>query len=240
MGESKGKYMFKVQHVGRSSTPERRALKFANRHIGVDTKVALAMYYDFYAIDEEEMLEGYLVQTPNFNICQSVTGIFDPNRPEFNREVNKLGFSVTMNKSLLNKLKNVNVEIIGTHDTTILSHISGIKDPSTRKEDDTFTVGKTLFIYGQRIRILGEPQVNPDAIEAGIGVFFVPPTGATVQVPALGIYQNDPSFVQVEVPSTLAKNTLFTLRIVTRYTDGGSLLKTPRVIEYRNKIKSNT
>jgi hypothetical protein len=234
-----GKFMLRVQHVGRSTTPETRAAKLAKRNVGLDPEVVLAGYYGMNALEDEEMKEGFLVKTPNFNISQTIHGVFDPTKPIAVGDY-KLGFSVTMNKSLLNELKYVNIEPIGTRDAAVLSHISAIKDPSTRREDGTFTVGETLFIYGERIKVVGNPQVNPDTIEAGIGVFFVPPTGAAVQVPALGIYQNEPSFVQVKAPATLAKNTLFTLRIVTRYTNGDTeLLKTPRVIEYSRKIKSN-
>jgi hypothetical protein len=119
----------------------------------------------------------------------------------------------------------------------VLSHISSVKDPSTKKEDGTFTVGKTLFIYGQRVKVIGNPQEDPDVLEEGIGVFFVPATGSPVEV--TNIHMNEPGFVLVEVPSTLAKNAEFTLRIITRYTGGTELLKTPRVIEYPHKIKSN-
>jgi hypothetical protein len=128
---------------------------------------------------------------------------------------------------------------VGTRDSGVISHIDSILDPVTKRADDTFTVGKPLFIYGHRLRVIGEPQPTEGAVEAGIGVFFVPPTGAAVQVPNTSIFINDPGMLQVEVPATLAKNTEFTLRIVTRFTDSTTLLKTKRTIEYGSKIKSN-
>jgi hypothetical protein len=222
--------------VGGPSTPELRVLEAVEQEVGIQHDLLLAAYYVLFAIERKHMLQGRLVQNPNFNVGPTIHGLFDPDGAGDNTDY-KVNFAVSVNKELRDELKNVHVQIVGTRGTDVLSHISSVMDPSTKKKDGSFTVGKTLFIYGQRIRIEGNPQVNPDTIESGIGVFFVPPTGAAVQVPVLGIYQNEPSFVQVEVPSTLAKNTAFTLRIVTRFSNSSTLLKTPRIIEY--KIKSN-
>jgi hypothetical protein len=146
-------------------------------------------------------------------------------------------FSCTVTKPFAAELKNVTLTLRQQKDFEDFAKITGVEDVLTHKTDNTITVGDDIFITGDKIRILGKEQPTPGVIEPGIGVYFVPATGAAIHAPRIN--QNEPSFVNVRVPANLAKNQLYTLRIVTRFTGGDLLLANPRTIEYHHKLKTN-
>jgi hypothetical protein len=235
ISDNKKAKIAKVEASGPPSTVETRAERAAAHQAGADPKVIAAHYYLVKAEEEEDHLNGIPVHDVTFNTTPVLKGqVLPGEEPNF-----KIAFAHTLDKNFARKLSSIELVNVGTRDPGVISHIGSILDPVTKRADDTFTVGKPLFIYGEHIKVIGDPQPTEGTVEAGIGVFFVPPAGAAVQVSNASIYINDPSLLQVEVPATLAKNTLFTLRIVTRYANSGKLLKEPRTIEYASKIKSN-
>jgi hypothetical protein len=127
------------------------------------------------------------------------------------------------------------VEVLGIKGDTAV--IKRVIDDETGLDDNTITAGEDIIIEGDKIKVLGLPQ--PDgSIEPGIGVFFTPiPTGTPVQ--ATRIRDNNPTNVRVRVPSSLPKDQEYTLKIVTRYSNGTTTLNDPRPIVFASPVKTN-
>jgi hypothetical protein len=143
--------------------------------------------------------------------------------------------TVTAKSSLVKALKDVQVDVVGYRKPGDTAVILGVTDKASRKKDYSITVGDNILIKGEKIKVVGLP--DPDAeddddndivTEAGIGVFFIPESGAPIQ--ATRIDTNSASEVEVRVPNTLQKGKEYGLQIITRYTGGAQLLNVPRTI----------
>ncbi|MDR2927072.1 MAG: DUF4469 domain-containing protein, partial [Cytophagaceae bacterium] len=88
--------------------------------------------------------------------------------------------------------------------------------------DGTVTVNDDIRIEGDKLKIA------PDG-EEGLGVFFVGDSGETIPV-TRRFTQNDPKTLIARVPALPSGQ--YMLRVVTRYSNGTTLLNTSRVIEY--------
>jgi hypothetical protein len=142
--------------------------------------------------------------------------------------------TVTAKSSLIKALKDVQVDVVGYRKPGDTAVILGVTDKASRKKDYSITVGDNILIKGEKIKIEGLP--DPDAedddedivTEAGIGVFFIPESGAPIQ--AARIDSNLPTEVEVRVPNTLQKGKQYGLQIVTRFSSSNYLLNVPRTI----------
>jgi len=125
-------------------------------------------------------------------------------------------------------LKEVTLEVLGVKDDggarigLVTTNMTGLTDGIIMSED-------VIIIEGEKIKIAPED-------EAGIGVFFVNYNGDPIPL-THPIVQNEPKNVLVIVPHLIPGQ--YTLRIVTRYTHGSTLLKEPRVIEYDRPLAVN-
>ena len=81
------------------------------------------------------------------------------------------------------------------------------------------------MITGNLIKIAGDESVA--------GIFFVAEDGTTKKI-SRRLTQNDPSKIIARVPA-LADGS-YTLRIVTFYNSGSTLLKNVRTLEYKKKL----
>jgi hypothetical protein len=87
----------------------------------------------------------------------------------------------------------------------------------------TVTPDGDLVIEGEKIKIA---PVN----EEGLGLFFVASDESETPV-THPLTQNDPKKIVCRVPAALPADT-YTLKIVTRYSNGTTMLKEPRTIVY--------
>ncbi len=101
-----------------------------------------------------------------------------------------------------------------------------VTDTVTGLTDGSMTPGDDILISGEKIRVIGDAE--------GIGVFLVNEEGKATQV-TRRLTQNDPKTVIARVPDGLADG-FYTLRIVTQYSNSLTLLKAPRVIEYKHQL----
>jgi hypothetical protein len=175
---------------------------------------------------EEIILEGNSVNLGIVKMSPRYTGLLDGADGATVGD-HKKTVTVTVTQRLIKALKSVGVRIVGTEKPGDTALIESVYDKASRKKDGSITVGDNIVIKGEKIKIEGEPQEDPDVIEAGLGVFFVPDTGAEVE--AVRIDTNDPTSVEVRVPAGLPKNKSYGLKIVTRYSTG-TLLNNPRAI----------
>jgi hypothetical protein len=175
---------------------------------------------------EEVILEGNSVNLGIVKLSPRYTGLLDGADGAAVGNHRKT-VTVTVTQRLLKALKAVGVRIVGTEKPGDTALIESVYDRATRRKDGNITVGDNIVIKGEKIKIEGEPQADPYVFEAGLGVFFVPETGAEVE--AVRIDTNNPTEVEVRVPAGLPKNKTYTLKIVTRFTEG-HLLNNPRTI----------
>ena len=94
-------------------------------------------------------------------------------------------------------LTKVGVEVLGVKDSG--AGINRVTDGATGAVDSTITIGDTIDIEGDKVRIAGDAE--------GVGVFFIDASGAVTQATGR-LRRNDPKFVQIQVPATLSKGTV--------------------------------
>ncbi|MDR1119363.1 MAG: DUF4469 domain-containing protein [Dysgonamonadaceae bacterium] len=178
------------------------------------------------AVKREFLLEGYSVYDDFIHLTPRITGSWT-GKETYTEGKHKATVDATLSKAMHEDLKTLGVEVLGVAESG--ARIMLVTDVATGKTDGTITPGDDIVIAGDKIKVVGLPQPN-GSTETGINVFFV--SAAGVATPATRISENMPSKVVARVPAALAKNASYTLRIVTRFTAGVTLLKMPRVIEY--------
>jgi hypothetical protein len=229
-GVQPGTAIPQVDFSGAAGTIEEAAERAAQHAAGLHQQTLQAGY----TLMEEEiaaiLLSGRAFHGVNFIITPSLYGAVLGT----DTKGVKKSFVCTLTKPFAQQLKNVKLMLKGQKDFEAFASITSVENVFTHTTDNTITIGDDIFISGDKIKVLGNPQTDPKAIEAGIGVFFVPETGNPIHAPRLN--QNEPSFINVRVPNTLQNNKTYTLRIVTRYSNGTALLVEPRHVEYHTKL----
>jgi hypothetical protein len=142
----------------------------------------------------------------------------------FDPAAHKITCDMTPSTELRANLEEVGVEVLGIKESG--AFIGLVTDAATGKTDGTITAGDDIIIEGDKIR------VAPDG-EAGLGVFFVSADGTETAV-THRLMQNDPKKVVARVPALAAG--MYTLKIVTQFSNSAILLKQPRTIEYAQML----
>lgn len=171
----------------------------------------------------EALLNGDSVTTDLCQFSPRILGAFDNPDAQFNPAIHKLTFDIIPTKKLRDALKNVKVINMGAK--ADVARIRLVTDTLTGLFDGSITASEDIMITGNNIKIAGDDAV--------VGVFFVADDGTTTKV-TRRLTQNDPSKVIARVPA-LADGS-YTLRIVTCYNNGPQLLKTPRSLDYKDKL----
>lgn len=171
----------------------------------------------------EALLNGDSVITDLCQFSPRILGAFDNPDAQFDPAIHKLTFDIIPTKKLRDALKNVKVINMGAK--ADVARIRLVTDTLTGLFDGSITASEDIMITGNNIKIAGDDAV--------VGVFFVADDGTTTKV-TRRLTQNDPSKVIARVPA-LADGS-YTLRIVTCYNNGPQLLKTPRSLDYKDKL----
>jgi hypothetical protein len=183
------------------------------------------------AVKHDFILAGYGVFDGFVHLAPRIDGSWRGNET-YTGGKHKTTVDAFLAKSMHDDLKQVGVEVLGIADSG--ARIMLVTDVATQKTDGTITPGDDILIAGDKIKVVGLPQ--PDGVtEPGIGVFFVPADG-NEPIEAVRISENQPSRLVARVPATLYEGE-YTLRVVTRFTNGAVLLRDPRVIEYNLPLK---
>ena len=109
--------------------------------------------------------------------------------------------------------------------TFVAGFVSGsmVADTFTGLSNGSITPNEDILIEGDRIRINGA--------DSSVGIFFVSEDGEKVTPVTRRLTQNDPSRIIARVPALTDGK--YKLRIVTQFSKGVTLLKSPRTIEYK-------
>jgi hypothetical protein len=149
--------------------------------------------------------------------------VFDPKE-------HKITLDATQTVEMRRALEDVGVEILGKK-ADGGSIIGLVTDVLTGKTDGTISVGGDVIITGDKIKIA-------PAGEEGLGVFFVDAYGTEIPLDH-PMTENNPKKIICRLPLSVTDGT-YTLKIVTQYTSGTTMLKTPRTILYELPLTAVT
>jgi hypothetical protein len=173
------------------------------------------------------LLEGCSIQTDIVHVAPRVSGNWLGADPLFDPAAHKITVNATATASLRKALEEeVGVEVLGKK-TDGGAIIGLVTDVLSGKTDGTISVNGDLIITGEKIKIA-------PAGGEGLGVFFTAENGAETPL-EYPISENSPKKILCRVPN-LAAGT-YTLKIVTQFTSGNTLLKQPRTIVYELPLK---
>ena len=201
-----------------------RRIVVEGSEIKYDTMLSIIKQHD--RIISEAVLQGYSVLTDNCQFTPRVSGSWITAKDQFDPARHNVKLDITLSAKMREALAKVGLEILGVKDSG--ASINKVTDGATGFIDGTITAGDVITIEGDKLRVAGEGEA--------IGVFFVDSTGANPVKVADRIRRNDPKCVEVKVPDSLTKGAQYTLRIVTSFSSGTTLLKEPRTIEYEKLL----
>ncbi|MDR2118222.1 MAG: DUF4469 domain-containing protein [Tannerellaceae bacterium] len=172
---------------------------------------------------EEFLMKGAAVQDGNVRLVPRVTGVWSDPDQAFDPGVHKVTVDALPTASLLRTLaERVGVEVLGRKADGGAT-IGLVTDVGSGRHDGFITSGGDIVIDGRLIKIA--PPEPP------CGVFFVDADGEAIPLDR-PIAMNNPRKIICAVPAAV-KQGVYTLRILTRYPNGGGrLMKEPRILEY--------
>lgn len=171
-------------------------------------------------IIRRQVQQGSSVLTGVCQISPRVSGAWIGANAKFDPKVHKVTVDLTPSAEMRAALKEVGVETLGVKDDG--AFIGLVTDTFTGATDGVITAGDDICIEGEKIKIA--PDGDPET-----GIFFVDEAGVATPV-TRRLTQNDPKRIIARVPDLPAG--MYTLRIVTRFSNSTQLLKGLRTIEY--------
>lgn len=214
-------YIAEVSTVKNTLRNEDLARRIVEKGSEITYETMLSVIRKYDLVVREAVQQGYSVMTENCQFTPRVSGTWNTAADQFDPARHKITLDTVVTATMRDALARVGVEVLGVKETS--GGISRVTDGYTGLTDGTITIGDVIDIEGDKIRIAGDT--------ADVGVFFVNGEGSVTQATGR-LRRNDPKFVQIQVPATLAAGAQYTLRIVTQFTSGNNLLKEARTIEY--------
>jgi hypothetical protein len=217
--EVENDYTGEVSTVGQTLRNEDIAERIVKGRSELRYETILAILNERDGIVLESVLGGTSVQDGVVHIAPSVMGLWVGTDRTVDPDRQKPSVSISPTAALREGLSNVHMEVLGVKDSG--AYIGLVTDAATKAVDGHITPGGIIVITGDKLRIA--PDNDPE-----LGIFFVLESGDKMQ--ATQISQNDPKKLTVLVPQ-LPPGT-FTLQVVTRFSNGSTLLKVARAIVY--------
>jgi hypothetical protein len=212
-------YTGEVSTIGHTVRNEDIAARIVKERSELRYETILAILNERDGIVLESVLGGSSVQDGVVHIAPSITGLWTGSDRTVDPARQKPAVSISPTAALRDGLSNVKMEILGVKDSG--AYIGLVTDAATKAVDGHITPGGIAVITGDKLRIT--PADNPE-----MGIFFVDESGGKMQVTQLS--QNDPKRLTVLVPSLPAGT--YTLQVVTRFSNGSTLLNVARTIVY--------
>jgi hypothetical protein len=174
------------------------------------------------------VVQGFAVQDGCVRIAPRVSGSWLGLSHKFDPLLHRIGLDVSPCAEMRAALEYVGIEVLGEKDSG--AFIGLVTDLSTGKSDGTITPDEDVAVTGDKIRIAPED-------EAGLGVFFVDSNGVDHSI-THRLAENQPKKLLFRVPA-LADG-VYTLKVVTRFSNSTTLVHDPRVIIYEFPLKVET
>lgn len=215
-GESKGDKILVLENAG-SLTLDDVLGEMKKEDTGL-RKETLAHAVDLYHRTLSELvLNGYSVNTGLFRITPQFKGLIEDG--VWNPETNSIYILMLQDKVLRDAIAQTSVKILGEKGST--AYIVGGQDTVTRATDGSATPGRTFRVKGKNIKVTGTDKA--------VGVYLLTPEGDKTKLGMDMVVTNNPSEVVILLPSDLEVGN-YELQIVTQFTGGNWLLKTPRTV----------
>jgi hypothetical protein len=180
------------------------------------------------AVVRDAVLAGASAQDGNIRIAPRISGNWIGSNPAFDHEAHKITVDAIPTAEFRKALEEeVGVEVLGKK-VDGGAFIGLVTDILTRKTDGTISRSGDIIITGEKIKIA-------PADDTSLGVFFVDDSNTETPLD-YPVTENNPKKIVCRVPANL-ENGLYTLKIVTCYSNGSTLLKTSRSIVYDFPLK---
>ena len=173
-----------------------------------------------------QLMDGYSINTGYFTANVQIRGVFENSKENFDPKKHSILFRFNQGELLRKEIPNVEVQIMGMGDSSIV--ISHVVDKKTGSVNDLLTPGGVLKIRGGKLKIVGD---SPK-----IGVFFEREDGDIIRVKDNDIIVNNPSELMVEIPD-LKRGIGYKLIICNQYSVG-AILKEPRTTVFEKVLTS--
>ena len=176
-------------------------------------------------VEKRLIQEGHSVQSGNVRLTPRITGSWKGASAKFDPAIHKLTVDAVITNGLRTGLEEVGTEILGVKNNG--AYIGLVTDLFTKMTDGTITPNEEIRIDGDKIKILPEDT-------SGYDVFFISDDEIEYTAGRAPI-ENNPKKVVIRVPALPAGK--YTLRIVTRFSSGSTLLRNdPRIIDFDQKL----
>jgi hypothetical protein len=220
-------YVAEISTVGNTLRNEDIARQIVKERSELRYETILSILNERDIVVRDTVLGGSSVQDGNVHLAPRITGNWLGADPVFDPKRHKITVDAFPTAELRKALEEVGVEILGKKSDGG-AIIGLVTDVLTGNIDGTISPNGDIIIEGSKIRIA---STDDDTL----GVFFVDVNGTETPL-EYPITENNPKRIVCRVPGSLA-NGEYTLKIVTRFTDGNHLLKQARIIMYELPLK---
>ena len=203
-----------------------RIMKNAGSELSLETLLYILDQSD--RVKREEVQRGNSVLTGTAQYTPRVQGVWTGANAKFNPAIHKIGLHIIPSPEMRAAFKDITIESLGEKPGG--AFIGLVTNTTTGLTDGTMTSGDDILVEGDKLKILPED-------DTALGIFFVNSTDETVTPVTRRLTRNEPKKLLVRVPELPAGQ--YILRVVTRFTNGTTLLKEPRVIEYDKPLVIN-
>ena len=215
-GENKGDKILVLENAG-SLTLDDVLGEMKKEDTGL-RKETLAHAVDLYHRTLSELvLNGYSINTGLFRMVPQFKGLVEDG--VWNPETNSIYILMQQDKVLRDAIAETSVKILGEKGST--AYIISSQDTVTRATDGSATPGRTFRVKGKNIKVVGTDEA--------VGVYLLTSGGGKTKLNMDRVVTNNPSEVIVLLPTDLEEGN-YELQIVTQFTGGNWLLKTPRTV----------
>ena len=170
---------------------------------------------------ENELVKGYGIKLPLFNISLSVAGIFNGTADTFDKERHHVKLKLTKGTALRAIENSIKLERTDVHDNIIIREV---KNNMTGVANNTLTKAGVIEIIGKNIKIGGTDKA--------CGLWFIGED--KTETKAEYLMHNTTVKILAQIPVT-APGT-YMIKIVTQYMGKKSSLKVPKQYLYKKTL----
>jgi hypothetical protein len=196
----------------------------------IDIEDIIHFYNQIIEEIEYQLCDGYAVDMGPVAVYPRVGGTWK-HVNEAGQHEDDIGF-VAHIRNQLARLKN-DITLICDGMAANPAYIDEVLDVFTGNINETLTINRNLVITGQNIQVSGE-------LTEDCGLFLVytsPTSGLEMPLVIQGPFvQNSRNKIVALVPEGVTPGMELAVRIVTKYSNGSTILKEPRIIDFKTKL----